>query len=151
MVNISTHTPHARRDKLLGNNKIKNKISTHTPHARRDKLYYRLVNALLLFQLTRLMRGVTTDYYTNIIPLVNFNSHASCEAWHSYIRYNTNLLNFNSHASCEAWLKIAREQQNKKQNFNSHASCEAWHSVGVVNTDNQWISTHTPHARRDLL
>ena len=33
---ISTHTPHARRDLLAYLKKIEIKISTHTPHARRD-------------------------------------------------------------------------------------------------------------------
>ncbi len=34
--NISTHTPHARRDMLLGMSPQNTNISTHTPHARRD-------------------------------------------------------------------------------------------------------------------
>ena len=34
---ISTHTPHARRDELDINEVQKITISTHTPHARRDQ------------------------------------------------------------------------------------------------------------------
>ena len=34
-------------------------ISTHTPHARRDKVELSYLWELILFQLTRLMRGVT--------------------------------------------------------------------------------------------
>ena len=34
--NISTHTPHARRDTILRHLIYFYKISTHTPHARRD-------------------------------------------------------------------------------------------------------------------
>ena len=38
------------------------KISTHTPHARRDRNSRRIVRYILGFQLTRLMRGVTSAY-----------------------------------------------------------------------------------------
>ena len=34
----------------------------------------------ILFQLTRLMRGVTFDAQTMRENIINFNSHASCEA-----------------------------------------------------------------------
>ena len=35
-LDISTHTPHARRDTLNETQEIHPNISTHTPHARRD-------------------------------------------------------------------------------------------------------------------
>ena len=56
---ISTHTPHARRDIRIVHGFFTIKISTHTPHARRD--FHLQGNRLFLskFQLTRLMRGVT--------------------------------------------------------------------------------------------
>ena len=58
IVKISTHTPHARRDKLAhtGSNS-RNFISTHTPHARRDLFGLSLAE-----------------------EIIDFNSHASCEA-----------------------------------------------------------------------
>ena len=59
---ISTHTPHARRDHP---SQMYNKyfpISTHTPHARRDYSVQRLRTDHHRFQLTRLMRGVTTRH-----------------------------------------------------------------------------------------
>ena len=65
---ISTHTPHARRDyhsTPIG--KPIDCISTHTPHARRDVLNVCYILIIPLFQLTRLMRGVTIQgyhYYT---------------------------------------------------------------------------------------
>ena len=56
--NISTHTPHARRDAMADQwCEYIEKISTHTPHARRDTV------------------GVV-----NLLPAMDFNSHASCEA-----------------------------------------------------------------------
>ena len=60
-LNISTHTPHARRDNELSKNGIENIISTHTPHARRDKQESAKLLTYRTFQLTRLMRGVTDN------------------------------------------------------------------------------------------
>ena len=56
---ISTHTPHARRDHSFFHNNYSFFISTHTPHARRDLKKIQRRHILGLFQLTRLMRGVT--------------------------------------------------------------------------------------------
>ena len=55
-------------------------ISTHTPHARRDDLNRQRSEYAILFQLTRLMRGVTRLKNGFIYENPNFNSHASCEA-----------------------------------------------------------------------
>ena len=55
---ISTHTPHARRDVNKLMRSASSTISTHTPHARRD----------------------AASPIERFISL-NFNSHASCEAW----------------------------------------------------------------------
>ena len=58
---ISTHTPHARRDLAVIYSLFSIlSISTHTPHARRDRKMRGLYPSNSLFQLTRLMRGVTT-------------------------------------------------------------------------------------------
>ena len=42
-------------------------ISTHTPHARRDLVIVSLFSNALRFQLTRLMRGVTTYLQSMIV------------------------------------------------------------------------------------
>ena len=58
---ISTHTPHARRDSpKLNYLALCAKISTHTPHARRDTGRKHVQNHVIIFLLTRLMRGVTS-------------------------------------------------------------------------------------------
>ena len=80
--NISTHTPHARRDIFSVDNvtgvniflltrlmrgvtsdalykQYTGLISTHTPHARRDRKLIADIPRLTGFLLTRLMRGVT--------------------------------------------------------------------------------------------
>ena len=78
---ISTHTPHARRDfsafKVLERTAP---ISTHTPHARRDLYPLPLCTYYSIFQLTRLMRGVTMVVDMPTIYVGDFKSHASCEA-----------------------------------------------------------------------
>ena len=56
---ISTHTPHARRDRAAVSLFVLSDISTHTPHARRDALSRALAGSVIAFLLTRLMRGVT--------------------------------------------------------------------------------------------
>ena len=78
---ISTHTPHARRDKkmVVAFEKF-GVISTHTPHARRDYLvFYRLhINDAISTHTPHARR----DRILAILPpdLIDFNSHASCEA-----------------------------------------------------------------------
>ena len=57
LIDISTHTPHARRDTQKMGTGTNVQISTHTPHARRDNL-------------------PKVDYSS----VNNFYSHASCEA-----------------------------------------------------------------------
>ena len=57
-IRISTHTPHARRDARIAERGAHPRISTHTPHARRDSGW-----------------GVDMS-----LCKINFYSHASCEA-----------------------------------------------------------------------
>ena len=77
---ISTHTPHARRDIATEVLSFVSDISTHTPHARRDLHDLPALRRSCLFQLTRLMRGVTKIIFDNGFFHLDFNSHASCEA-----------------------------------------------------------------------
>ena len=67
---ISTHTPHARRDDRTVYVGFDLSISTHTPHARRDLAKAGTVRTSILFQLTRLMRGVTRTFKEAIYPIV---------------------------------------------------------------------------------
>ena len=126
MWQISTHTPHARRDILFFMKSSDNLISTHTPHARRDIL-------------PRSFPGGTAHFY----------SHASCEAWRLLIPLQYLACNFYSHASCEAWQN-STEFLFTVDNFYSHASCEAWPHILLIMMLHLLISTHTPHARRDV-
>ena len=61
-VTISTHTPHAGRDMALRTESPTTNISTHTPHAGRDQWLLCWLPPVLIFQLTRPMRGVTATF-----------------------------------------------------------------------------------------
>ena len=69
-----------------------------------------------------------------------YKRQALCHDWR---------LHFYSHASCEAWLGRFLNRLSDVIDFYSHASCEAWHITAYPTTHSSWISTHTPHARRD--
>ena len=100
---ISTHTPHARRDTNAEDYKTKyDKISTHTPHARRDFRLSSAVLRLVRFLLTRLMRGVTLQGVLYVLSLVisTHTPHARRDEYEAILE--SVLVNFYSHASCEA-------------------------------------------------
>ena len=71
---ISTHTPHARRDKQYGNAAEIYDISTHTPHARRDGQNPAVFRYTGEFLLTRLMRGVTLEDFDEL-PEIKISTH----------------------------------------------------------------------------
>ena len=125
------------------------KISTHTPHARRDRNLYRRVDTELWFQLTRLMRGVTHLLIICLSMVLHFNSHASCEAWpRSGAEARPHHENFNSHASCEAWPTLSE----KRKPLSAFQLTRLMRGVTFFQFHDiitSWISTHTPHARRD--
>ena len=75
---ISTHTPHARRDRRRNKDHRHNRISTHTPHARRD----------------------IEDKMDEVLQH-HFNSHASCETWLQvkyHTKYHTKISTHTPHA-----------------------------------------------------
>ena len=145
---ISTHTPHARRDgKFHGISIAFRCISTHTPHARRD------------------FSALKTDK-----DKLNFNSHASCEAWPEkrpflcaekckfqltrLMRGVTHVMNgspvpptyFNSHASCEAWPS-GTQKRFRRQLFQLTRLMRGVTYWTLPPCNYREISTHTPHAK----
>ena len=123
---ISTHTPHARRDRRRNKDHRHNRISTHTPHARRD----------------------IEDKMDEVLQH-HFNSHASCEAWLQKADFVGDFFAISTHtphARRDFKWNITRNITRKFQltrlmrdvtykdstksaastNFNSHASCETW-------------------------
>ncbi len=78
---ISTHTPHARRDIATEVLSFVSDISTHTPHARRD-CNLRLIPSswISISTHTPHARRDAPTFWATILS-GDFNSHASCEAW----------------------------------------------------------------------
>ena len=123
---ISTHTPHARRNFWLKNRKpdVWHFYSHASCEARRRQPF--LDDVSQEFLLTRLLRGATGLETQEIAKNFNFYSHASCEARLTSTRISRDSIDFYSHASCEA-----------------RQSLDVWHF------GDNYISTHTPLARRD--
>ena len=123
-------------------------ISTHTPLARRDGVIWRTSEAILNFY-SHASCEARPSLEKEITDSENFYSLASCEARLIVFSMFFIFGYFYSHASCEArrngmnMLEIARD-------FYSHASCEARHKLAWAEYMRLDISTHTPLARRDV-
>ena len=76
---ISTHTPHARRDDELEAAREQYSISTHTPHARRD---YATTSWIDQYDISTHTPHARRDFKHLLSKGAesHFNSHASCEA-----------------------------------------------------------------------
>ena len=148
-------------------------ISTHTPHARRDKPHHFLKNAISNFN-SHASCEAWRRVFGFLLFSYDFNSHASCEAWpciaisfRSLItisthtpharrdandifvsRFNFKISTHTPHARRDFGLSLANFIISA--NFNSHASCEAWREAFFRLRHSIHISTHTPHARRDV-
>ena len=122
---ISTHTPHARRDAIQTVIDCIGVISTHTPHARRDLRWELASFRSMKFQLTRLMRGVTvTDSYFVISGSISTHTpHARRDEVEQAFRQGYIISTHTPHARRDVFKSLNPRQ------------CK--------------ISTHTPHARRD--
>ena len=145
---IVKHTINARRDYVICAEKFELIISTHTPHARRDMQTVYLTAYRKVFQLTRLMRGVTEvkDRIKHAFKISTHTPHARRDGSSSGRPLSNP--NFNSHASCEAWRRC----------FVWSCGTQTFQLTRLMRgvTDMLWdlcrswsISTHTPHARRD--
>ena len=148
---ISTHTPHARRD--CRSQQCRSGCKHFNSHAsceawpviRRCFLavenyfnshasceawlsMYQTICLTTQFQLTRLMRGVTS-LLTNSMQLL----------WFQLTRLMRGV------------TLVDQLHDQKINDFNSHASCEAWLQPIYCICFSFLISTHTPHARRDKI
>ena len=149
-IDISTHTPHARRDLSTTQFYLRQLISTHTPHARRDREIHQRTGVPGIFQLTRLMRGVTESWL-----------YRSSDKWFQLTRLMRGVTNQNgTRQTMTKSFQLTRLMRGVTTllkvsvlqfgNFNSHASCEAWRPCQRSAFYSLGISTHTPHARRDF-
>ena len=96
------------------------------------------------------MRGVTVKIMLFYKLNVNFYSHASCEAWLILFKIAYGNDYFYSHASCEAWLIVILISSVRLRFLLTRlmrgVTVSAWY-VEYFSS----ISTHTPHARRDII
>ena len=145
---ISTHTPHARRDSPTPALRALLNISTHTPHARRDRDSFVCSLNCTEFQLTRLMRGVTSA-----ISRLWANGRISTHTPHArrdhlavsgmrWFKISTHT----PHARRDLVIRTWIVQHNGISTHTPHARRD---DIIVSGCTNMKISTHTPHARRD--
>ena len=124
---ISTHTPHARRDTVGEHKHTQPVISTHTPHARRDTRNSPSCLDCKGFQLTRLMRGVTSLEPSfalfEVFQLTRLMRGVTYYA--DFVYYDLEISTHTPHARRDP-------------------------SFITVVLSVSYISTHTPHARRDF-
>ncbi len=147
-------------------------ISTHTPHAGRDDHFAWIPRAMFIFQLTRPMRGATAN--VNTFPdHAKISTHTPHAGRDGHVGlYVGGGLHFNSHAPCGArrsfhdFLRSCEKFQLTRPmrgatvcpgdpaqgwiHFNSHAPCGARRTHPRVCALDAFISTHTPHAGRDM-
>ena len=123
---ISTHTPHAGRDHNSDYLMAVKVISTHTPHAGRDN---------------------STPNSSMILGY--FYSHAPCGARLSNRNVQAVSTNFYSHAPCGARLFCHPVCSDPSQFLLTRPMRGATSHEALVFRHSQ-ISTHTPHAGRDV-
>ena len=120
---ISTHAPLARCDRYPAFKTPGVRISTHAPLARCDLRRAADSAAVLLFQLTHLLRGATArarigGYVTTLFQLTHLLRGATC--WWKLLLPPSY---FNSRTSCEV-RQVAGASGDADGNFNSRTSCE---------------------------
>ena len=103
-------------------------ISTHTPHARRDHGDTLYIHNSRLFQLTRLMRGVTCHPNSAIAPKQAFQLTRLMRG-----------VTLPSESLPTVVITISTHTPHARRDMRN---CDGSHLSD--------ISTHTPHARRDL-
>ena len=127
---ISTHTPHAgRNSRIWDNGTVPCNFNSHAPCGAQLYAYSRSLPSGLIISTHTPHAGrnvvVKLDYYRE----VDFNSHAPCGAQLCA-----------SPSVCRSWC-----------NFNSHAPCGAQRLLMLERPSMLRISTHTPHAGRNVL
>ena len=122
---ISTHTPHTRRDIVFSAVYAGNIISTHTPHTRRDIFGGWLHPDIRQFLLTRLIRGVTIRS-ASIVPAVMISTHTPHTRRDDDAQVASEVIEISTHTP--------------------HTRRDG--DIATLYLTFQ-ISTHTPHTRRD--
>ena len=167
---ISTHMPLARHD--LSQRMHRSHLSQFllTCLLRGMTMMPELKITWAIFLLTCLLRGMTRQgkpngqdkHISTHMPLarhdpaimagsffvLDFYSHASCEAWPCGSTLPRHLFQISTHMPLARHDNPTTSLDTIALNFYSHASCEAWHII-YRNKKTFWISTHMPLARHD--
>ena len=148
-IGISTHTPHARRDIFISRKMLCNNISTHTPHARRD-CRTEIMKISKLFQLTRLMRGVTDDIKnTRLADAISTHTpHARRDRTEGGLIQDCRISTHTPHARRDLAI-FARTSS--VPSFQLTRLMRGVTYILSISFLSFFISTHTPHARRDFI
>ena len=124
-------------------------ISTHTPHAGRDRIYNYGMLSPTKFLLTRPMRGATGGDGVTLFGEADFYSHAPCGARHRRHMQRAGLLDFYSHAPCGARREFVCQVQDVDA-ISTHTPRAGRDISGRISVSLKCIiSTHTPRAGRD--
>ena len=167
--NISTHTPHAGRDREHFGHSVINFISTHTPHAGRDLFVVVMelkgvhfyshapcgarqrtrvdVSQVVQFLLTRPMRGATR-YFDKCMDALDISTHTP-HAGRDFANLGEqpikNISTHTPHAGRDKTVSRAKDYASISTHT-PHAGRDQFQHQTVHNSI---ISTHTPHAGRD--
>ena len=123
-------------------------ISTHTPHAGRDMMKYSYLMVVLLFLLTRPMRGATrySDLLLDVIGFLLTRPMRGATA--AALTFKFRFADFYSHAPCGARPPLTADSRLLKL-ISTHTPHAGRDIVRVSRITMIYISTHTPHAGRD--
>ena len=128
---------------------FRNRISTHTPHARRDRSGCSRLCALRTFQLTRLMRGVTLHIRRRLL-CKEISTHTPHARRDRHIKkYIPGMFSISTHTP------HARRDSSCYRTFYTSGAFQLTRLMRGVTLFRIYlpeyieISTHTPHARRD--
>ena len=124
-------------------------ISTHTPHARRDFVIGVTRHNYIKFLLTRLMRGVTLSKWTNnrsvAFLLTRLMRGVTCSKqvfYFALVFLLTRLMR---------GVTIGGQNRVKSCSISTHTPHARRDKKTIYSHRRQKISTHTPHARRDSI
>ena len=125
MCTISTHTPHARRDRKCKGGSKAIAISTHTPHARRDDISSAKTATLSLISThTPHARRdlIIIQWRCAAMPISTHTPHARRDPLTYFSIHEPHISTHTPHARRD---RLAGHSYRWNGNFNSHASCEA--------------------------
>ena len=124
-------------------------ISTHTPHARRDVLRIGVGRCYYPFQLTRLMRGVTMPHFKSSLYMIKFQLTRLMRGVTREMVYRSPSEVFQLTRLMRGVTRFQIRSNNRIQKFQLTRLMRGVTEGICSHRPFRHISTHTPHARRD--